>query len=88
LSAKKNPLISAKRATVIVDTHGKSPPLIERFDYFFPNPVNEIQITSFLTRLVKHLSLSVIEIRFGPTRLVSKSRVWSKRKIEEDILNS
>lgn len=84
----KNKLVKAKRVTVFIDTHGKSPPYIERLDYFFENPVNQIQVKSFLTRLVKRLSLSVREIRFGPTRQVSKARVWSKRKIEEDILSS
>ena len=84
----KNKLTKAKRVTVFIDTHGKSPPYIERLDYFFATPMNEIEVTRFLTRLVKRLSLSVKDVRFGPTRFVSKNRVWSKRKIEEDILSS
>jgi len=63
-------------------------PHVSHFEYFFATPFNEIEITKFLTRLIKKKRMSILSVEFGPTRHVTKGRIWSKRKIEEDIMEA
>ena len=88
MSAKRKHLVSAKRITIYIHHEAQSMPCITQFDYFFLTPVNQIEVQKFLSPLVKQIRLSISGWRFGPTRMVSPNRIWSKRKIEEDILNS
>ena len=81
-------LRAARKVTVLIDNEGVPTPHVSHFEYFFATPFNEIEVTKFLTRLIKKRRMSVHSIQFGPTRNVTKGRVWSRRKIEEDIMEA
>ena len=88
MSVKKNKLVSAKKITLILDTTNKTPPFLESLSYYFQTPFNEIAAKKFLIGLTKRIGYITKEWKVGPTRMVSSGRIWSKRKIQDDILNS